>query len=323
MTDTIIRKGEVLMIVPSNFDQWLALNRRSLGGSKIATIIGLNQYETPYMLWARMNGHAPEVETTWPMIVGNFLEDAVANMYEYESGTRVIKASADPVVYVHPEHDFIKGTPDRRIILQDGTKAVLEIKTTIANYDHDTIPASWFTQPMLYMGLMGLKKAVLCWFHLPTRELKWREIDFDRDMYEALVKEAVDFWNNYIVPDLPPPSISSQDVTNKFPNHTPDTWVDAALLQSPNLLEVYSRIDEIERAIKPLEDEKESLTETVKLAIAYKEGVAYNGTTLWTYRTNKPSESIDTKKLKVDHPQIYQSYVMFKPGSRVLRRAKQ
>ena len=318
-----IQKGNIIMIKPTSHEQWLDLNKESLGGSKIATILGLNKYETPYQLWARMKGHEPEVETTWAMIVGNFLEDAVAQMYAYESGARIIKASADPVMYVHPVYPFIKGTPDRRIVLEEKTKAVLEIKTTIANYDHDTIPASWFTQPMLYMGLTGLKKAVLCWFHLPTRELKWREIDFDQDMYDALVSEAVAFWNNYLLPDLPPPSLTSEDVVAKFPNHTPDTWVDALQCTDTDLLDIYAEIDRIDREIKPLEDLKNQLQEVVKLTIGHREGVSTSGTVLWTYRTNKPSEVIDTKALKKELPDVYQKYVMFKPGSRVLRRVKQ
>lgn len=311
------------MIKPTSHEQWLALNRESLGGSKIATILGLNKYETPYQLWARMKGHEPEVETTWPMIVGNFLEDAVAQMYAYESGARIIKASADPVMYVHPVYSFIKGTPDRRIILFNVVKAVLEIKTTIANYDHDTIPASWFTQPMLYMGLMGLKKAVLCWFHLPTRELKWREIDFDQDMYDALVDEAVAFWNNYLLPDLPPPSLTSQDVVAKFPNHTPDTWVDAHQCKDVDLLEIYTEIDAIDRQIKPLAEQKEQLKEVVRLTIGYREGAIANETVLWTYRTSKPSAVIDMKRMKKEAPDIYLKYVKFGPTERVLRRAKQ
>ena len=142
-------------------------------------------------------------------------------------------------------------------------------------------------------------------------------------MYDALVSEAVAFWNNYLLPDLPPPSLTSQDVVAKFPNHTPDTWVDALQCTDTDLLDIYAEIDRIDREIKPLEDHKNQLQEVVKLTIGHKEGVTTSGTVLWTYRTNKPSEVIDTKALKKELPDVYHKYVMFKPGARVLRRAKQ
>lgn len=63
-------------------DQWLENRKSGIGSSEIATIVGLNPYETPYQLWLRKTGQVPPKEENFFMKAGHYLEDAVARFYE-------------------------------------------------------------------------------------------------------------------------------------------------------------------------------------------------------------------------------------------------
>ena len=281
------------IIRPKTFDDWLNINKASIGGSKIATILGLSYrdmpdgtrhyYDTPFQLWQRMTGRAAPPEENRFMINGRYLENAVAEMFEYYSGHRIIKASKEQIVYQHPVHTFINGTPDRRaVLLPSKEKAVWEGKTTMNIFMPEEIPFSWYTQPQFYMGLMGYQKAIICWFELRINEIKWRELDFNPEIYNGLIDVAVEFYEKYIVKDIPPPSMTGDDVKAKFPRSMP-RYLDA----TERLVAIYQRIKEIDDQAKPLNAERSSLVEEVKVSIGAYEGIKYMDTPLFTFKTIK------------------------------------
>lgn len=63
-------------------NEWLALRKKSIGGSDAAGIIGLNQYATPYTVWANKTGRLPDAEDNEAMRQGRDLEDYVAKRWE-------------------------------------------------------------------------------------------------------------------------------------------------------------------------------------------------------------------------------------------------
>lgn len=48
MANTIIR--------PKDREEWLQVRKSGIGSSEVATIVGLNPWETPYQLWRRKVG---------------------------------------------------------------------------------------------------------------------------------------------------------------------------------------------------------------------------------------------------------------------------
>ncbi|WP_308006141.1 YqaJ viral recombinase family protein, partial [uncultured Porphyromonas sp.] len=64
------------MIVTKKFnnrEDWLESRTEGIGASDIATIVGLNPYETPYSLWRRKLGLDPAKEETLPMKLGHLM----------------------------------------------------------------------------------------------------------------------------------------------------------------------------------------------------------------------------------------------------------
>ena len=54
MSTTVIR--------PKDRNEWLKVRESGIGSSEVATIVGLNPWETPYQLWRRKMGIDPAKE---------------------------------------------------------------------------------------------------------------------------------------------------------------------------------------------------------------------------------------------------------------------
>ena len=70
MSNTVIR--------PKDRAEWLKVRESGIGSSEVATIIGLNPWETPYQLWRRKIGLDAPKQENFAMKAGHYLEDAVA-----------------------------------------------------------------------------------------------------------------------------------------------------------------------------------------------------------------------------------------------------
>jgi putative phage-type endonuclease len=307
--------------VPATREEWLQINARSIGGSKIAAILGINPYLSPWQLWREMTGRCEKQGETWPMVMGNAFEDGVATLFEHVTGNRIIKRSAVDVVYFHPKYTFIAGTPDRRVFLNDdsGKKGVLEAKTTAAIYDYDNIPPWWFCQLQIYLGLTGLKTGYIAWFEFRTRELKHQEYDFDREYYNEMVEFAVQWHQKHIVEDVEPELTTADDVLRKFPKHAENKEVEA----SSNILDAFTNLESLTEAEKTVSEEIDRFKEQVKLFMQDAERVRYADQTLFTFKATNPKPKFNETQFKAEHPELWKTYLYKPEGSRVFRIAKQ
>lgn len=119
---------------------------------------------------------------------------------------------------VHPEFDFIRGTPD---YLTDDPDLGMECKTAnerqldmvdqfgdpLWGYDgSDIVPLSYLIQCQGYMGLTGRRKWDLACFFVGNKdEFRLYHLTFDPDFYASMVETGVAFWHDYIIPRQEPP----------------------------------------------------------------------------------------------------------------------
>ena len=73
MSNTVIR--------PKDRAEWLEYRKDGIGSSEVATILGLNPWETPYQLWRRKKGLDAPKDETFAMKAGHYLEDAVSQFW--------------------------------------------------------------------------------------------------------------------------------------------------------------------------------------------------------------------------------------------------
>ena len=99
------------IIRPESREEWLKYRESGIGSSEVATIVGLNPWESPYQLWRRKLGLDPAKQENFAMKAGHYLEDAVAQFWHDETGCEIIKRSAIDWLIVNTEKPYMRVTP--------------------------------------------------------------------------------------------------------------------------------------------------------------------------------------------------------------------
>lgn len=296
-------------------EAWLQNRQKGIGGTDVSAILGVNKYKTAFDVWQDKTGRAPKFEGNKMTKRGQYMEDAVANYFEDATCHRVIKASDNDELLIHPTHPFLLGSPDRRYFDAEGGKGVLECKTTMNQIEEDieAIPQTWFIQLQWYLGLTGYRRGTLAWAELGySSDFKHVTIDFNKDFYEYLVDQAVIFWNTYMVTDTPPPAMTSEDVLKKYSSHADGKFIEV----TEDLEHTYQDLKAMTEVYRNLEKQIEEKQEALKLAIGDAEGARFGAEILCTWKTSKASLKFDEKAFKAADPETWNKYSAEKPGSR-------
>ena len=176
--------------------RWLRERQKGIGGSDAPHLI-LSQdtwkYADPEKIWR--SKVEPIVTADRPSLaaeVGTELEDFVARKFSEATG---LKVRRDRKHFVHPEHPFMVGNIDRKILYQP---AGLECKTTSAYRDKlftgEQFPPEYFVQVQHYLAVTGWD----CWYlaalignHRFVHYKVERDEVFIRDV---LIPTEVRFW---------------------------------------------------------------------------------------------------------------------------------
>lgn len=284
--------------------------KRGIGGSEVPGILGLDKYSSPYQVWLRKTGREEPFRGNKYTQAGNILESAVVEYFQQETKYRIIKSSADQKLVVHPKYEFAIGYRDR-LYVKTATvgKGVLECKTTQQMIDD--VPETWFAQLQWYLGVSDLSYGAVAWLERGL-DFKYKEYDYDPEFFNYMIERVGEFWDNYIIPDVPPPPMNIEDINKMFTRHIEGTKMDA----TPEMIAVHEQLKEIRATLKVHSETEEELTNSVKFAMRDNE-VVLNGTTpLFTWRSSKPSMVFDKDKFKEENPELHDSYLVEKPGSR-------
>lgn len=304
-------------IVTKTVDEWLAIRKPRIGGSEISAVLGINPWESKYELYLRKTGETPAKEENLAMRLGHKLENAVAELLQEEAGYQIIKNTAGNVIYLSEDYPFAEASPDRIAYLPGMRKTtdnrcIVEIKTTQKAVDPEDLPAHWVCQVEWYMGITGIRKAVIAWL-TGGRDFGYAEVDFDEDFFATLVEEAGRFAED-IKNGVEPDAVTAADVTRKYPKHTDG-------LANEVSEEVALACEEYKKVCKEAADidaRKDALAELIKVAIAGAESITYGGLTLATYKASKDSSKFDAKLFQAENPELASKYMKITPGSRRL-----
>lgn len=279
-------------------EEWLAYRRTGIGGSDAATVCGLNPYSSLIMLWADKTGRLPDKEDNEAMRTGRDLEEYVAERFCEATGKRVRRRNA---IFRHDEYDFITANIDREVI---GENAGLECKTTSvfnkSDFDNGEIPRYYYVQCMHYMNVMGFDKMYLAVLVM-GKAFYWYEIPYDPNEGAALLKMEVDFWNNYIIPDVRPEpdgSESSKETLDAIFEERVENMI--TMFEQE---EIAAKLAGIKAEKKELEAEEKRLQQTLINALETNmRGITVNYELSYLTRSRS---GIDGKKLKTEFPEVY------------------
>lgn len=274
--------------------EWLEERKKSIGGSDAAAVIGLNPYVTPYMLWTDKTNRLPEKEDSEAMRQGRDLEEYVAKRFCEITGKKVRRKNQ---IIKNEKYLFAHANIDREIV---GEKAGLECKTTSAlnmkKFKNGEYPDQYYVQCVHYMAVTGYKKwylAVLIF----GQDFKVFEIERDESEIESLMAAEKDFWENYVMKDIPPKvdglSPTTKAINTIFPGGEEGA---VQIINESAILQYYA----LTKQIKELTAQRELFEQQIKEELGDTEEGTYQN-----YVVNWKSQSrttFDYKKFSEKYP---------------------
>lgn len=300
-----------------NRGQWERYRTGSLlmGSSDIGTILGLNPYKTPYQYWReKKSSETPQISSELHMVRGQAKEGAIVQIFEFLTGEKVIKRSAEIEVYTNDQlKHYVQAANDREVFAKDrGYRAILEVKDTklsISQQDLDypaeseyKILSMWYTQLQFQM-LVGDWKGGYLVIENGQKEYPYKFYEFDQEYAMWAYNKATEWFEKYILGDDIPEPETADDTILAFPEHKEGKAIELDWNQA----KPYRDLVEIKRKIKALEEEKTELEDEIKREIKDAELVHWVGKPLATWRTCK-TRRIDLDSLRKDNPEIVEKY---------------
>lgn len=283
-----------------SYDQWLAARRKGVGGSDSAAVCGLSRYSSPLDVWLQKTGRKLATPDNESMHWGRLLEPVVREEFARRTGLTVKEC---PYILQSREHPFAIANIDGIIVEKDGTKSVLEIKTTnsftTAKDTEDGLPAEWYCQIQHYLAVTELPKAYVVVL-IGGNQLKWQIVERDEETIQTIVALENHFWNEYVLKDTPPPvdTNSGDALALLYP-----TSNDANIILPAEADELVAQWLEIKKAEDELKTAKSTCENKLKALLKDAEsGIAPNGYSV-SWRSYSQSR-LDSTRLKATHPDI-------------------
>lgn len=305
------------IIRPKDRIAWLQHRTQGIGSSEVATIVGLNPYETPYQLWRRKVGIDAPIEDNQLMKLGRLLEDTVAQLFEEATSKKIIKSSKGDWLIQSKTKPYMQVSPDRLYLVgekrNNANKGILECKTTQKQIEKDKLPKHWFCQLQYQLGVSGLQQGAIAWL-TQGRDFGYSELNFVPDFYEWLVEQVDRFWIDNILGKKEPDLVSVEDVVTMFPNHIEGKTINV----EEEMFDKVIKLKEIKNSISELETQKKSLEDDIKFAFADNETMSYQDIAIATWKSSKSTETFDSKTFIKENPELAKKYMKTSIGARRL-----
>lgn len=311
-------------------EDWLIERRKSLGGSDMGAVLGLNPWRSPYAVWAEKTGKITDDRETEAMRIGRDLEPYVAQRFSEASGKTVRRLNA--LLRNNRMCPWLHANVDRLIV---GEESGLECKTASAlnesRFAGGEFPATYYAQCVTYLAVTEYERWYLAVLVI-GREFKifqmtrikddpcpdWCEssVYVSDEEIDALITAAAEFWDR--VEHNEPPAVDGAESTTEalqtiYKDARPDT-VDLSMPSIESAVSNYLKLKAEEKERKRLLDEQANLIkEYMKEA---ERGVCRYGKVSWLSQTR---ESFDRKAFEETYPTIDLSNFYKSTTSRVFK----
>ncbi len=293
--------------------EWLKARQKGIGGSDCAAILGLSPWKTPIQVYDDKVSPEPIIiEENERMHWGTRLEKVIAEEYEDHTNSKLKRVNK---ILQHKTYPFLIGNIDRVILSTNGRgTGLLEIKTTSGFSEktwEDEIPVWYYAQVQHYLSITGYK-----WAHVAMlvdgHKFSIVPVERDEAYIEIATTALVDFWQNNVEKKISPELTVNDKLEKYYPKSNEGSSTEAA----KETFEAYLELKVLKSKINLLSSDKKELEQTLKIVLKDYETLTFEGNTIITWKSSKPSMVIDTDKLMFDHPEIYKKYLEEKPGPR-------
>lgn len=297
--------------------EWLELRKKGIGGSDASVVAGLNKYKSPFMLFLEKTGQVEADEIFETDEDGAFIsgseaayfgtKDEAAVAAEFSLRTK-LKVRRDNRMMAHKDHPWMIANIDRRVV---GTNEILECKIASeylkGEWEGDDLPQEYYIQGMHYLAVTG---AEAVWFAVKIggNKFVYKRIERDEDVIENLIAIEKDFWENHVMTGNAP-DIDGSDASTGFLKALYPVGETGAEIELPD--EAEPLIEQYHNASEQLDLYKKQKAEAenkLKAFVGEAEiGLAQSHLIEW--KTVKARETLDSKALRAEHPDIYTKFV--------------
>jgi putative phage-type endonuclease len=220
-----MRSDLIITRIPQHSPAWFEYRKSGIGGSEMATVLGLNKYDTVTRTFYEKIGQIPprQIDNA-KMFFGRYMEDNIAELWKYFDGTpegwienyknkKIIRdCRAVNGFVVNPSYPWLFASLDRVQNIKGGinlitgeplkTEAVLEIKTLSywsAQMWTDSIPISYLIQIHVYMIILETSYAEIAILK-DGNEFSVEKYMRDDGLCEKILDISKKFWYNLVVP---------------------------------------------------------------------------------------------------------------------------
>lgn len=279
--------------------------QKGLGGSDVATILGLNPWKTAFTLWLEKTGQTepPTLDNEY-IEWGNLLEPVIREKFAKETGFEVIE---NHYVMAHDEHDFMVANIDGEVLDPDEDGwGVLEIKTTSERNKgewEEGPPNHYHLQIQHYLAVMNYNYAYVAVL-IGGNHFKYFKIYRDDYVIDSIISAEMEFMQ--LVEKKIAPEISGQEADSNYLAATyPEASDDEGFLRA-DLEALAIRYIEIQTELKTLGEEANYIKNKIKQEA--KEIKVLKSDKIRVSMPNVRKVIFDSKAFAADHPSLYEEY---------------
>lgn len=295
-------------------NNFLTQRKKGIGGSDIAAIIGVSQFKTALDVYLSKTTEQPEQQGEH-LYWGHALENPIIDRFIQDTGANVIR---QPEMRRHPDYEWAIANADALITNGDTIEAILEIKTSSAFKsrewgadDTDEVPIEYIAQVQWYMWIYNLQEAYIAAL-IGGNQYRQYHITRDDELIAMLAEKAQAFWQNHVIPRIPPNPQDGADAQKLYPSDNGDTAE-----ADSDTLTAYAELRELKAQEKELKAQIAAKEDLLKIKIGSYSAMQTNGNTLFTWKAQSSSR-FDSKAFQAAHPDLYRQYTK-QSETRVLR----
>lgn len=282
-------------------DEWLLDRRKGIGGSDVATILGLNKWKSPYQLWLEKTDQIDLEHTeSEPAYWGNVLEEVVAKEFQERTSKKVRRRNQ---VFEHPLHPFLRANIDRDVV---GENAILECKTANAflgkEWEGEEVPLSYLCQVQHYMNVLNKKYCYIAVL-VGGQKFIWKRVDRDQELIDMITERLVSFWEENVLAGKEP-EIDGSEATSDFLKDRYSELDETETTLSSSFDDLVEQKRELKKAKKDIETairqvDNEIISELGKRNASI--GIAQKNIVSWKIVSTR---RMNSKKLAEKYPEV-------------------
>ncbi|MGL5631246.1 MAG: YqaJ viral recombinase family protein, partial [Azovibrio sp.] len=189
----------------NGYQEFLKSRQTGLGGSDIATLLGINPFSTRLELYLQKKGEISPLPDSSRTKAGRAMESVIASMVSERTGHKLRRVNR---TLRHPKHDFLIAHIDRQFV---GQAKGLEIKNVDPRMEYlwgrngepDAIAEYYVPQPHHYMLVLDYPVFDVAAF-FGGDDLRIYPMERDLEMDEIIIEIAHRFWYEHVLAGIPP-----------------------------------------------------------------------------------------------------------------------